>query len=77
MGSDRHGLGMREVGDIEDLDPFLVAGVGVAELGLDRARMLQKRLADDGRDRGVLRVIERDDHEAGVAGDVRIGSRRS
>ena len=36
--------------------------------------MVQKRLTKHGRDRRVLRVVEGDDHQAGVAGDVGIGA---
>ena len=63
---------MGQVGDIQDLDPFGIAGVGIAELGLDRPRMLQERLAQHGGDRRVLRIFERDHHETGVAGNVGI-----
>ena len=35
--------------------------------------MLQKRLADHGRYRGVLGVVERDDDEPGVAGNIGVG----
>ena len=76
-GQRRDRLGMGQVGDIQDLDPFGVAGVGIAELGLDGARMLQERLAEHRRYVGVLRVIERHDDEPGVAGDVGDRSRRS
>ncbi len=37
----RDGPGMGQVGDVQDLDPFLVADEGVAELGLDGSWVLR------------------------------------
>ena len=61
------------VGDVEDLDPLLVADVAVAELGLERPGLVEELAADDrGHDR-LLGVVDRDHHQAGVAGDVGVG----
>ena len=63
-----------QVGHVEDLDAFVVADVGVAELHLHRMRPLETIVAHDGLDLRMLGIVERDHHQAGVAADVGVGA---
>ena len=59
-------LGVRDVGDVEDLDPMLVTNIAVAELDLGRAGMMEHLLPHDRRDARVLGIVQVDRDEAGM-----------
>ena len=65
---------LRQVGDVQHLDPLLVADVGVAELGRHRVGLLKHVVAQHRRHFGLFRVVQLQHHQAGVAADVGVGA---
>ena len=70
----RDTVSVGQIGDVEHLDALVVADEAIAELGLERHRLVEHVAAEHGRDLGMLRIVERHDDQAGVAADVGIGA---